>query len=96
RPRISRRLTASSRLQWWGYVGGSLGGGSWDTELAGVQQEISLAEYRLNAGLHRVSKTGGEFHVEIGWAFGREIENERLDTVTSYDDGLYIAGGWQF
>jgi hypothetical protein len=84
--------------EWWVYVAGELGGGSWHFQRANGQDDAyDYNDLRLILGLEwknqSVPGLGGYF--EAGYAFNREIEyasNPGFDP----DDTVMLRGGVTF
>ncbi len=68
-PKLSMRIYNTGRAEWWGYLQGDYGGGSWTMD--GVKTDYN--DIRVGAGIEfeTLSKVGGFF--EVGGAFNREI-----------------------
>ena len=68
-PKLSMRIYNTGRAEWWGYLQGDYGGGSWTID--GVKTDYN--DIRIGAGVEfeTLSKVGGYF--EVGGAFNREI-----------------------
>ncbi|QDT65949.1 DUF6268 family outer membrane beta-barrel protein [Calycomorphotria hydatis] len=75
RPRIIGRLGGTPGHEWWGYVAGEFGGGSWAVERAsGADDTMSYRDYRLVLGLEKTWANGWKSQYELGYVFGRDIE----------------------
>jgi hypothetical protein len=73
-PKISRRLATFGGLQWWGYVSGEFGGGSWAIERArGVPDSVDYNDVRLLLGLEWIGARDMRGRVETGYVFDREL-----------------------
>ena len=106
-PRYSFRLVERADSEWWGYVGASLGGGTWAVELpGGVHDELTYRAWRTVVGIESVppdSKAPGSrrgpgvsSYFEAGISLGREIEFERNATRVTPEDVFYCGGGLRF
>jgi hypothetical protein len=77
-PKLSQRLTTVGVTQWWWYVSGDYGGGTW-----GIEREVGpdkghndLVDYddiRIALGLEFRRPTGFTGHFEVGGAFDRQL-----------------------
>jgi hypothetical protein len=73
-PKLAHRLTTIGLTQWWGYVAGEFGGGTWSVERAsGTGDTADYSDLRLLGGLEWVHGSGAKFHCEIGYVFGRKV-----------------------
>jgi len=97
-PKLAHRLSTVGYTEWWVYVAGELGGGSWHFQRANGQDDAyDYNDLRLILGLEwknqSVPGLGGYF--EVGYAFNREIEyvsNPGFDP----DDTVMLRGGVTF
>ena len=96
-PRVSRQILESDDSETRAYIGGGLGGGTWNVLTdEGLQDELSLREFRAALGLKQNSKRLGRIFGEVGVGFGREIEFENSSDEFTYDNGLTLQLGWQY
>ena len=75
-PKAARRLTTIGNTEWWGYVRGEYGGGSWTItphKAPGPMDEIDYNDIRLALGLEFNRNAGLGGLVEVGTAFNREL-----------------------
>ncbi|MFO0013925.1 MAG: hypothetical protein ACK553_14395 [Planctomycetota bacterium] len=86
RPRVDFALTPSDRL----YMGGVLGGGTWDIEMPGdVNDVMTYRDFRLVFGMEQLEREG-IMAVELGYVFGRQVSFRTLSSTTEFDDGFMI------
>jgi hypothetical protein len=74
-PRVARRLTTIGTTDWWYYLRGEYGGGSWTIrrEFTPDVERIDYNDLRVALGME-FQRTGGlEGFVEVGLAFDREV-----------------------
>lgn len=95
RPRIGYRLEfIPEEREDWVYLAGRLGGRTWNVERSpGVDDELTLSEYRLGLGWERIRQGGGGAFAELGWAFGREMEYELSPLSRELGDSFFIRTG---
>lgn len=98
RPRLARRLDFLSSpapgTEYWLYVAGEFGGGTWAVQRAdGTSDVLTARDYRLLLGLER--KAPGRFSgvLEAGYVFGRRFEYERPTPELRPDDTLLVRAG---
>jgi hypothetical protein len=79
-PKLSQYLTTFGNYDFWWYVGGEFGGGSWTIKRAdGSNDSIDMNDVRLTLGLEFGSQAlmaeGRRLgFVEMGYVFAREVE----------------------
>lgn len=75
RPRIARRISGVDGVESWLYVVGEFGGGTWAIRRAsGVNDVVSLQDYRLMLGFEQKRSGHRSWLVEAGYVFSRRIE----------------------
>lgn len=72
-PKIRRTMTSFGASDWWWYVSGEYGGGSWTVEREGTGDRIDYNDIRLAFGLEWQTPSQARGHIEIGYVFDREI-----------------------
>ncbi len=73
-PKGTWRLLTTGTTQWWGYLAGEFGGGTWSVVRAdGRPDVVDYRDLRLLAGMEWRTPTGFKAHVEVGYAFQREL-----------------------
>ena len=74
-PKASYRWTIDCGVQWWVYVAGEFGGGSWEIQRAnGAADSVDYSDIRAILGVEAVTKAGLKGHFEIGYVFNRRID----------------------
>jgi len=68
-PKLSMRIYNTGRVEWWGYLQGDYGGGSWTID--GEKTDYNDIRIGLGVEFETLTKVGGFF--EVGGAFNREI-----------------------
>jgi hypothetical protein len=87
RPRVDFAVGASERF----YIGGLLGGGTWDIEMPGdVNDVVTYRDFRLLFGLEHLHPKGRLTGLELGYAFGRQVEFRSGQPGMDFDDGFLI------
>jgi hypothetical protein len=76
-PKLAMRLPAYSSCEWWGYVRGEYGGGSWTIKDNGTSSPMDYNDMRAAVGVEfaTVRRLHGLF--ETGVAFERELYGNR-------------------
>ncbi len=98
KPKIGRRIRhVPFRLEDWVYVSGIFGGGTWSVlRTSGLDDELTLRDFRLSAGFERIVDGGTGFNVELGYVFGRKLEYEVTGTRLDFNDSFVLEAGWSF
>lgn len=87
RPRVDFALSATERM----YIGGLLGGGTWDIEMPGdVNDVMTYRDFRLLFGLEKLYDKGRLSGLELGYVFGRQVDFRTLQPGVEFDDGFVI------
>ena len=96
-PQVARRFACGASAEWWGYVGGEFGGGSWAIERAsGVTDEVSYRDFRVKLGVERKTIAGVSGQVEVGYVFGRQLEYRSGTPDFEPDDTVMLRSGWSY
>jgi hypothetical protein len=96
RPRLSRQLGVWPGDFWW-YVGGEFGGGSWAVRrVNGTDDVLNYYDIRLLLGLERRTGKYQGWNLEIGYVFARNIEFRSGIGNFEPDDTLLLRGGLRF
>lgn len=104
-PRVSMLLRETGSKQHWGYLGGSIAGGTWAYERATAGKDrLSYGEFRLVVGWESkppqppgtYRPTGRTLSVEIGYVFGREFEFDSASPDISIGDTMVIRTEMSF
>lgn len=75
RPRIAWRASHSEGQESWLYLVGEFGGGTWAIRRAGgIDDVVTLQDYRALVGFERKSTTVRSWWLEAGYVFNRRIE----------------------
>ena len=90
-PKLSMRITNTGRAEWWGYLQGDYGGGSWTID--GTKTDYNDIRIGLGVEFETLTKVGGFF--EIGGAFNREIYSGG-NAWCKPDSMLYLKTGFVF
>lgn len=93
-PKIRRSLRSTVGADWWWYVGGEYGGGSWTVERAGLGDRVDYNDLRIYTGLEWQTPTQARGHLEVGYAFDRELVFESGSPgVYDVDDAVMFRAG---
>ncbi|MFV2067435.1 MAG: hypothetical protein ACC645_10680 [Pirellulales bacterium] len=75
-PKFANRFREIGTTQWWWYVSGEYGGGSWAIERNAISHGKDTVDYndiRVMLGLEWIALSGVRGFVEVGYAFDREL-----------------------
>ncbi|MGL4514869.1 MAG: DUF6268 family outer membrane beta-barrel protein [Lacipirellulaceae bacterium] len=72
-PKIRRALPSTGAADWWWYVAGEYGGGSWTVNRSGTPDRIDYNDVRLSLGIEWQTNTQASGHAEVGYALDREL-----------------------
>jgi len=97
-PKLARRITRVGDTDWWAYLRGEYGGGSWHvTRISGVQERVDYNDIRVALGLEFVRASGFSGLFEAGVAFDREIVYKiGPPDVFSPNTTVFLRGGLAF
>ena len=74
-PRFAKRCRAIGNVDWWWYVAGEYGGGSWTIErAAGYSDSFDYNDIRVSLGLEFRQLDAMTGYIEFGYVFEREVE----------------------
>jgi len=98
RPKIAHRLAfLPQQSEDWVYLRGSLGGSTWAVRRAsGVDDQLTLRDYRIYLGWERIREGGGGLFAEAGYVFGRRLEYEVVPAEREFSDALTLGLGITF
>ena len=97
-PKISRYIYTTNDTEWWAYVRGDYGGGSWGIDTGGYGVErIDYNDIRVALGLEFRNKPKQclSGHFEIGGAFNRELYSGG-HAFYKPSSCVFIAGGLKY
>jgi hypothetical protein len=96
-PKIAHRLGALGLTQWWGYLMGEFGGGTWTVERAnGVMDLTDYRDLRLIVGLEWISLTGLKGRLETGYVFNRALQFTSATPELKPDNTIMLRVGIKF
>lgn len=97
RPKIAKRVSQHGHFsETWAYLSGQLGGGSFAVKRdSGVEDKVTLRDFRLFFGTERVIKGGGGVYFETGYVFGRTVEYTPTDEFR-FGDSVMIRLGFRY
>jgi hypothetical protein len=96
-PKLAHRLTTLGTTEWWWYVAGEYGGGSWSVERIAGDDIFDYNDIRAIVGVEWTGQSGVRGLIEVGYVFDREILYRYLPP-TSFDpeDTVMVRGGLTF
>lgn len=96
-PKLRRRFRSLGNTDWWWYVAGEYGGGSWTVNRAGLDDRIDYNDIRFVTGFEWELPNKLRGHVEVGYVFDREILfDSGMPNEASPDDTYMIRAGIDF
>ena len=97
RPKFSRRIRWGPAFEDWVYVGAEFGGDTWWVRRAsGVEDRLTLRDYRVYLGIERKRDGGTGARLELGYIFGRRLEYRSAPTVYKFNDTIMLRFTWVF
>lgn len=93
-PKIRRTFFSTGSADWWWYVTGEYGGGSYTVEREGFGDRVDYNDVRVAFGLEWQTPRQATGHLEIGYAFDRELYFESgAPLQASLDDAVMFRAG---
>lgn len=94
RPRILRQVAVSGETERWGYLAAEFGGGTWAIErTGGVNDVVTIRDYRLLAGMEYRQPLDRSWFWEAGLVIGREVDYSSNIGSYSQDPTVFLRGG---
>ena len=85
-PKAARRLASRGGAEWWVYLAGEFGGGTWAYERPdGSTNSVDLNDYRVILGGELKRAYGWALRAEAGYVWGRELVPLNAPRVTPAD-----------
>ncbi len=92
-PRIAKRIGWDQQSEYWLYLGGEFGGGSWSVRRASGRQDIlTLRDFRVRLGIERNFDGGAGWQFELGYVFGRSLRYASLPADIDLGGTLMLRG----
>ncbi|TWU21238.1 hypothetical protein [Bythopirellula polymerisocia] len=96
-PKIRRRSITVGTSQWWIYLAGEYGGGRWAVERIEGDDTVDYNDIRVFTGIEWETQTQIRGHIEVGFAFDREIVYGQTATPNlDLDNTFMFRGGFDF
>lgn len=92
-PKLSRRLTTYGNTDWWIYLRGEYGGGSWTVTRPGAPVQVDYNDLRVAVGVEfqTLKEFVGLF--EVGVAFEREmVYKDRINSPFNPNPSVFLRG----
>lgn len=97
RPKLAQKLTTIGNTDWWWYVAGEYGGGTWEVNTAGLgQTEVDYSDLRLILGLEWAMYEGARGMIEMGYVFDRTLQFNSPVPDFHVDDTIMLRAGITF
>lgn len=96
RPKIARRIFPGLGFDWWAYIAGEFGGGSWAIRRTSGADDIATErDLRVILGLERKVEAGISTRAEVAYVFARKLEylSEIPPDITLDDTVMLRVGG---
>lgn len=97
-PKIRKHFSTIGTTEWYWFVAGEYGGGSWTTDRSGFTGRVDINDIRISAGLEFETFAQTRGHLEIGFVFDREVifDDGSMTPVFKPDDTVMVRGGFEF
>ena len=97
-PKIRRTFFSNGTADWWWYVAGEYGGGSWTLERAGLGDRVDYNDLRVVWGIEWQTPGQANGHLEIGYVFDRELifGDSGMPDRAKLDDAVMFRAGIGF
>lgn len=93
-PKVRRKAFTTGSTEWWWYLSGEYGGGSWTVDRVALEDRMDYNDIRALLGLEWQTSTQATGHLEIGFAFDREFQFESGQPgVFNTDDAVMFRAG---
>jgi hypothetical protein len=93
-PKIRRSWFSSGTADWWWYVAGEYGGGSWTVERENLGDRVDYNDIRAILGVEWQTPRQATGHLEIGYVFDRELVFESQNPYSAnMDDAIMFRAG---
>ena len=97
KPKLAHRLWTTATANWWGYVGGEYGGGSWTIHrVAGGKDQFDYNDIRVAVGLDRISHFGVKSFIEVAYVFDREVIYRSATPTFNPDETVMVRAGIRY
>jgi hypothetical protein len=73
RPKLAQRISTIGNTDWWAYIAGEFGGGSWEINTFSPPRLLDYNDLRVMVGLEWINFTGLRGYFEAGYVFDREL-----------------------
>lgn len=96
-PKIRRRWFSAGSTDWWWYMAGEYGGGSWTAQRADLGDRFDYNDIRAVLGVEWQTPTQATGHLEVGYAFDRELLfDSQTPSRGKLDDAVMFRAGIGF
>ena len=96
-PKIRHRMSTTGTSDWYWYVAGEYGGGSWTVNRSGLDDRIDYNDIRVVWGLEWETQTNFRGHFEVGFVFDREvIFHSAMPSQVKPNETFMLRGGVDF
>lgn len=92
-PKFSHFIKKVNETDWWVYIQGDIGGGSWFMTDDDISQTVDYNDYRVGLGLTFSTSCGLAGSVEVGGAFARQIYSRHEGKVFDPKSSVYLKAG---
>lgn len=96
-PKVRRSWFSTGSADWWWYVAGEYGGGSWTVDRAGLGDQVDYNDIRVVLGTEFQTPGQATGHFEVGYAFDRELVfDSGAPPRGKLDDAIMFRAGFGF
>ena len=97
-PKIRKHMSTVGNTEWFWFVAGEYGGGSWSVDRSGIPGRVDINDIRLTAGFEFETVNQIRGHIEIGYVFDREVifADSSMTPVFKPDDTFMLRTGFEF
>lgn len=97
KPKFARRIRWGPTFEDWAYLGAEFGGDTWWVRRAsGLEDRLTLRDYRVYVGMERKRDGGAGTRLEVGYIFGRRLEYRSSPTIYNFNDTLMLRFTWMY
>ncbi|MBQ3454158.1 MAG: hypothetical protein IJG25_04760 [Thermoguttaceae bacterium] len=92
-PKFSHFLKKVNDTDWWAYIQGDIGGGSWYMSEDEISQKVDYNDYRVGGGVTFSTACGLAGSFEVGGAFARQVYTRYQGKIFSPNSTVYLKAG---
>jgi hypothetical protein len=89
-PKVRKYLTSIGNSKWFGFAAGEYGGGSWTVQRQNLDDRIDYNDIRVSGGFEWETQSFIRGHIELGYAWDREIVFVSGNPPSFTPDGTFL------